>query len=84
MSKNLSYLVLGFVVCILAVFGLGWILTRADAVTSVDTALVGNDVLSREDFNKSASDTNTLSKNGDLPITITADELGRENPFDSY
>ncbi len=83
MSKNISYFVLGFALTVAIVFGLGWYLTKADSIESADTGSQA-ETLSREDFNKSASDTNALNKNGDIPISVTADQIGRENPFDSY
>ncbi len=83
MSKNISYFILGFALTIAIVFGLGCYLTKADKVEIADIGIETN-VLSREDFNKSASDTNALNKNGDVPISVTADQIGRENPFDSY
>lgn len=83
MSKNISYFVLGFVLTIAIVFGLGWYLTKTDKVEVADKESQ-TDTLSREDFSKSASDTNALNKNGDIPISVTADQIGRENPFDSY
>ncbi len=83
MSKNLSYLVIGFVLTIAVVFGLGWYLTKFDEAEETITEPTV-ETLSREDFNESASETNALNKNGDIPVTVTADQIGRENPFDEY
>jgi Tfp pilus assembly protein PilO len=83
MGKNLSYLVIGFVLTITIVFGLGWYLTKSDNYEQmeIDTSV---ETLSRENFNESASQTNALNKNGDIPLMVTADQIGRENPFDEY
>jgi hypothetical protein len=83
MSKNLSYLVIGFVLTIGVVIGLGWYLTKSDKVGISGTETTA-DSLTRERFNESASETNALNKNGDIPIAVTADQIGRENPFESY
>lgn len=83
MSKGLSYFILGFALTMAIVFGLGWYLTKAEPV-SAPSSTAKSDVLTKEDFTKGSSDTNGLNKNGDLPVVVTGDQLGRENPFDSY
>jgi len=41
-------------------------------------------IFSSADLNTIKKDTGGLQNFGELPFIISADQLGRENPFDSY
>ncbi|PIT97554.1 hypothetical protein COT77_00795 [Candidatus Berkelbacteria bacterium CG10_big_fil_rev_8_21_14_0_10_41_12] len=40
--------------------------------------------LSDQTFSELKKSTNGLEKYGDLPVSVTSDEVGRENPFSAY
>jgi predicted permease len=79
-GNKILALIIG-VSAILVVFAaIVFIMTRADKPASQPS----NGIITANDLKSVKEKTTGLKNFGDLPITVTKDEIGRSNPFESY
>ncbi len=80
-SNKISYLLLGIVVPVAIMIGLVLVFTRAEPASVPEDQ---DKVFSKQDISEIRTQTGNLENYGNLPSTVSQDEIGRDNPFDSY
>jgi len=79
-NKVISFIIgLGLTIAVFTVIAL--FLGRADKISGPETA---QGVITESDLKGVKTKTNGLENFGNLPIVVTSDEIGRDNPFDPY
>ena len=80
MNNKIIAFLLGFILVGGAMIAVILILARPAPIVSTPEVKT----LTSEDLNKAKELTGGLENLGNLPYTITADQIGRANPFESY
>ena len=81
MSSKISYLITTTLVTAVLLVGIALFLGRAPQVASPESQ---SPTLSSDTIKSSSSQTKNLKNFGNLPATVGANEIGRDNPFNSY
>jgi hypothetical protein len=82
MNKRLVYLLIGFVASLAIVLTLTFYLAKSEPIQNEDTD--SQKILSSDDFKQFDKDTKDLKNNGNAPITVSGEDIGRGNPFEAY
>lgn len=82
MNKQIIYFLIGFVATISITMAMTYYLGKADPVVIDETS--SEKIISADDFKEFDKDTKELKNNGNAPIIVSGEEIGRDNPFESY
>lgn len=80
MNNKVTAFVLGFIIFGIAMLSIVLILSRPAQLPEPKI----EDSLSTDDLQKAQKQTDGLENFGNLPYEITADQIGRSNPFEPY
>lgn len=81
MNSKFSSILIGFLITCVILVGVIFYFSRS---TAPKAATSSDKVFTAADLQKANDATSGLENYGNLPLTVTADQIGRSNPFDQY
>lgn len=78
MDNKFTYLISGLVVIFVVFLGVILIVTRADKVAPVENT---SGILTQKTITEAKDKVQNLQNFGNLPLVVTQDQIGKDNPF---